>query len=147
MGNHSLGNRTVLLSASWIFLCACSASLWYLCVWIVWNHKATMQLDPLAEALAYRKICNYILFHGTMSSLQNDYKHLNQAEIFFRREWEREGQLCWPRLIYKVCICGQGGKIPFLLSGWHVLPLPNDTSYLTNLVSRKGNRPCLLLSE
>lgn len=42
-----------------------------------------MQLDPLAEVLAYRKICNYILFHGTMSSLQNDYKHLNQAEIFF----------------------------------------------------------------
>lgn len=42
-----------------------------------------MQLDPLAEVLAYRKICNYILFHGMMSSLQNDYKHLNQAEIFF----------------------------------------------------------------
>lgn len=49
-----------------------------------------MQLDPLAEVLAYRKICNYILFHGTMSSLQNDYKHLNQAETFFLEESERE---------------------------------------------------------
>lgn len=48
-----------------------------------------MQLDPLAEALAYRKMCNYILFHRMMSSLQNNYKHLNQAEKFFRREQER----------------------------------------------------------
>lgn len=145
MGSHSLGSQTALRSASWIFLCACSASLWYLCVWIVWNHKATMQLDPLAEALAYRKICNYIPFHGMMSSLQNNYKHLNQAENFLE-ESEREGQLCRPRLIYKVCICGQGEKTPFLLSGWHVLPLPNGTSYPTHLVSRKGNRSCLPLS-
>lgn len=145
MGSHSLASRTALLCSSWIFLCVCSASLRYLCVWMVWNHKATMQLDPLAEALAYRKMCNYILFHGMMSSLQNNYKHLNQAEKFFRREWEREGQLCWLRLIYKVCICGQSGKTPFLLSGWHILPL--GTSSPTHLVSRKGNRPCLPWSE
>lgn len=44
--------------------------------------EATMQLDPLAEALAYRKMCNYIVFYGMMPSLPNNYKHLNQAEIF-----------------------------------------------------------------
>lgn len=62
-----------------------------------------------------------------MPSLPNNYKHLNQAENFFKRDGG--GQLHWLRLIYKIRICGLVGKLRscclgdmnLTLAKWHQL--------------------------
>lgn len=113
----------------------------------VWTHKATMQLDPLAEA--YRIFVIICHFTGWCLLYQIIINIWTRLQMFKKRVWGvRKVELYWLRLIYKVCICGQGGKILFF-AVWVILilHLPNGTNYSTHLVGRKWNRPHLSLSE